>query len=150
MLCSSLQAGKCLLLFKLLEYHVLWAHVCKKPSSNTCLLYPSQNMCTIEAELENLLGEFSIKMKGILFPIQGGWRTISTELLVFWEHTLFLFSLQRHCMPLTLSLSCLCSFIDALDPFHPRLTYTLLYLWQNLKHTQSEENFTMNPHKSIT
>lgn len=37
-------------------------------------------MCAIEAELENLLGEFSIKMKGESFP-PGECGALSAELL---------------------------------------------------------------------
>ena len=41
----------------------------EKPRSDATLLCSPQNMCAIEAELENLLGEFSIKMKGT----RGAW-----------------------------------------------------------------------------
>lgn len=45
----------------------------KHPALTSARPVPSQNMCTIEVELESLLGEFCIKMKGILVALLPLW-----------------------------------------------------------------------------
>lgn len=52
------------LLQKIYPYKQNLKKIPKKFCLTSLFSFPTQNMCTLEAELENLLGEFCIKMKG--------------------------------------------------------------------------------------
>lgn len=62
---------------------------------------PTQNMCTIEAELENLLGEFCIKMKGnylFTFPFTEQQKSVCAWYWGHWD-ALVLYVLNKHAFP---------------------------------------------------